>query len=67
MLLGHVTLSVSFVLVIVRSRLLSIGGEYETAAQDLGATRMQAIRTVLLPSADACSLCVRDDHVCCFA
>lgn len=49
MLLGHVTLSVSFVLVIVRSRLLSIGGEYETAAQDLGATRMQAIRTVLLP------------------
>ncbi|HVQ89346.1 MAG TPA: ABC transporter permease [Actinomycetes bacterium] len=49
MLLGHVTFSLSFVLVIVRSRLLSIGGEYETAAQDLGATRMQAIRTILLP------------------
>jgi spermidine/putrescine transport system permease protein len=49
MLLGHVTFSISFVLVIVRSRLLSIGGEYETAAQDLGANRMQAIRTILLP------------------
>jgi spermidine/putrescine transport system permease protein len=49
MLLGHVTFSLSFVLVIVRSRLLSIGGEFETAAQDLGATRMQAIRTILLP------------------
>ena len=49
MLLGHVTFSISFILVIVRSRLVSIGGEYETAAQDLGATRMQAIRTVLIP------------------
>ena len=49
MLLGHVTFSISFVLVIVRSRLLSIGGEFETAAQDLGATRMQAIGTILLP------------------
>jgi spermidine/putrescine transport system permease protein len=49
MLLGHVTFSVSFVLVIVRSRLLSIGGQYEMAGQDLGATRMQAIRTILLP------------------
>jgi spermidine/putrescine transport system permease protein len=49
LLLGHVTFSISYVLVIVRSRLLSIGGEFETAAQDLGATRMQAIRTVLLP------------------
>ena len=48
-LLGHVTFSISFILVIVRSRLLSIGGEFETAAQDLGATRMQAIRTVLVP------------------
>lgn len=49
MLLGHVTFSISFVLVIVRARLVSIGGEFETAAQDLGATRMQAIRTILLP------------------
>ncbi|MEO8328988.1 MAG: ABC transporter permease [Candidatus Nanopelagicales bacterium] len=49
MLLGHVTFSISFILVIVRARLVSIGSEFETAAQDLGATRMQAIRTVLIP------------------
>ena len=49
MLLGHVTVTVSYVLVIVRSRLLSIGGEYEEAARDLGASPMQAIRTVLVP------------------
>jgi spermidine/putrescine transport system permease protein len=49
MLLGHVTFSVSYVLVIVRARLLSIGGEYEEAARDLGASSLQAIRTVLIP------------------
>jgi spermidine/putrescine transport system permease protein len=49
MLLGHVTFTISYVLVIVRSRLLSIGGEYEEAARDLGANSMQAIRTILLP------------------
>jgi spermidine/putrescine transport system permease protein len=49
MLLGHVTFSVSYVLVIVRSRLLSIGGEYEEAARDLGASSLQAIRTILIP------------------
>ncbi|MGI8434861.1 MAG: ABC transporter permease [Nocardioidaceae bacterium] len=49
MLLGHVTFSISYVLVIVRSRLLSIGREYEEAARDLGATSTQAIRTVLIP------------------
>jgi spermidine/putrescine transport system permease protein len=49
MLLGHVTFTVSYVLVIVRSRLLSIGGDYEEAARDLGASPMQAIRTVLIP------------------
>jgi spermidine/putrescine transport system permease protein len=49
MLLGHVTFTVSYVLVIVRSRLLSIGGEYEEAARDLGANSLQAIRTILLP------------------
>ena len=49
LILGHVTFSISFILVIVRGRLVSIGNEFETAAQDLGATRMQAIRTVLLP------------------
>lgn len=49
MVLGHVTFSVSYVLVIVRARLVSIGSEYETAARDLGATSTQALRTVLVP------------------
>ena len=48
-LIGHVTFSISYVVVIVRARLLSIGSEYEIAARDLGASRVQAIRTVLLP------------------
>lgn len=49
MLLGHVTFSISYILVIVRARLLSIGTEFETAARDLGATSMQAIRSILMP------------------
>ena len=49
MLLGHITFSVSYVVVIVRGRLLSIGRDVEEAAQDLGATPVQALRTVLLP------------------
>ena len=49
MLLGHVTFSVSYVLVVVRSRLLAIGGDYEEAGQDLGASPLQAIRTILIP------------------
>jgi spermidine/putrescine transport system permease protein len=49
MLLGHVTFSVSFVLVVVRSRLQSIGPDFEEAARDLGASPLQAIRTILLP------------------
>jgi spermidine/putrescine transport system permease protein len=49
MLLGHVTFSVSYVVVIVRSRLLAIGRDYEEASQDLGASPLQAIRTVLVP------------------
>ncbi len=47
--LGHVTFSISYVVVIVRARLLSVGSEYETAARDLGASPLQAIRTVLIP------------------
>ena len=49
MLLGHVTFSISYVVVIVRGRLLTIGRDLEEAAQDLGATPIQALRTVLLP------------------
>ncbi len=48
-LLGHVTFSISFVVIVVRGRLLSIGREYEEAAQDLGASPIQAVRLVLLP------------------
>jgi spermidine/putrescine transport system permease protein len=46
---GQVTFSLSYVVVIVRSRLASIGPEYEEAARDLGATPWQALRLVLLP------------------
>ena len=47
--IGHITFSLVFVLVIVRGRLLAIGPEYEEAAQDLGASRLQATRLALLP------------------
>jgi spermidine/putrescine transport system permease protein len=46
---GHITFSLVFVLIIVRSRLIAIGPEYEEAARDLGASRLQAVRLVLLP------------------
>jgi len=48
-LIGHVTFTLSFVVIIIRSRLTAIGGQFEEAARDLGATRMQALRLVLLP------------------
>lgn len=48
-LLGHITFTVSYVVIIVRGRLLSIGIHFEEAARDLGATRLQALRMVLLP------------------
>jgi spermidine/putrescine transport system permease protein len=48
-LLGHVTFSISYVVIVVRGRLLSIGKEYEEAAMDLGASPMQAMARVLLP------------------
>jgi spermidine/putrescine transport system permease protein len=47
--IGQVTFSLSYVVVIIRSRLVSIGKEYEEAARDLGATPVQALRLVLLP------------------
>jgi spermidine/putrescine transport system permease protein len=49
MILGHVTFSVSYVVVVVRGRLLTIGRDLEEAAQDLGATPMQSLRTIVLP------------------
>lgn len=48
-LLGHITFTISFVVVIVRGRLAAIGTQYEEAARDLGASRLQAIRLILLP------------------
>jgi spermidine/putrescine transport system permease protein len=48
-LIGQVTFSLSYVVVIIRGRLASIGYEYEEAARDLGATPTQALRLVLLP------------------
>jgi len=46
---GQVTFSLSYVVVIVRGRLASIGSHYEEAARDLGATTFGAMRLVLLP------------------
>jgi spermidine/putrescine transport system permease protein len=48
-ILGHVTFSISFVVVIVRGRLFSIGREYEEAAADLGASPVVALLRVLMP------------------
>ncbi len=47
--LAHITFSISYVTVVVRGRLASMGDEVEQAAMDLGATRWQAVRLVLLP------------------
>jgi spermidine/putrescine transport system permease protein len=47
--LGHVTFSISYVVVIVRGRLFSIGRQYEEAAADLGASPRVALTKVLLP------------------
>jgi len=47
--LGLVTFQVSYPVIVVRARLLSIGKEYEEAAMDLGAPPTQSIRRVLMP------------------
>jgi spermidine/putrescine transport system permease protein len=47
--IGLVTYQLSYAVIIVRARLLSIGKEYEEAAMDLGASPVQAVRRVLLP------------------
>jgi spermidine/putrescine transport system permease protein len=46
---GLVTYQISYPVVIVRARLLTIGKHYEEAARDLGASPWQALRRVLLP------------------
>ena len=46
--LGHITFSISYVTVVVRGRLASLGPEVENAALDLGATRLADV-----PAGDA--------------
>jgi spermidine/putrescine transport system permease protein len=48
--LAHITFSISYVAVVVRGRLASLGAELEEAALDLGATPWQAVRLVTLPA-----------------
>jgi spermidine/putrescine transport system permease protein len=47
--LGLVTWNFSWPAIIVLARLVSVGSSYEEAAADLGASRLQAIRRVLIP------------------
>jgi spermidine/putrescine transport system permease protein len=46
---GLVTFQLSYPVVIVRARLMTIGTQYEQAAVDLGASPLAAVRRVLLP------------------
>jgi spermidine/putrescine transport system permease protein len=46
---GLVTFQLSYPVVIVRARLVTIGKQYEEAAVDLGASPLGAVRRVLLP------------------
>jgi spermidine/putrescine transport system permease protein len=49
LLIAHVMFSISFVVVVVRSRLIGFDRSLEEAAQDLGATPLQTFRYVTLP------------------
>ncbi len=49
-ILAHITFSISYVTVVVRARLASLGPEVEQAAMDLGATQLQTVRLVVLPA-----------------
>ncbi len=49
LVISHIAFSISFVSVVVRSRLDGMDEKLEEAAQDLGATRWQAFRHVTLP------------------
>jgi spermidine/putrescine transport system permease protein len=48
--IAHITFSISYVTIVVRARLVSVGREVEEAALDLGAKRWQSVRLVLLPA-----------------
>jgi spermidine/putrescine transport system permease protein/putrescine transport system permease protein len=49
-IIAHITFSISYVTVVVRARLASLHPEVEQAAMDLGATRMETVRLVVLPA-----------------
>jgi spermidine/putrescine transport system permease protein len=49
LLIAHVMFSISFVVVVVRSRLIGFDRSLEEAAADLGATPLAIFRTVTLP------------------
>jgi spermidine/putrescine transport system permease protein len=48
-IIAHITFSISYVTVIVRGRLVALNREVEEAAMDLGATRLQTLRLVVVP------------------
>jgi spermidine/putrescine transport system permease protein/putrescine transport system permease protein len=49
-IIAEITFSISYVTVILRSRVAALNPELEEAAMDLGATRWQALRLVTLPA-----------------
>jgi spermidine/putrescine transport system permease protein len=49
-IIAHITFSISYVTVVVRARLASLNPEVEQAALDLGASRIQTLRLVVLPA-----------------
>jgi spermidine/putrescine transport system permease protein len=49
MIIGHITFQISFVALVVRSRLVSIGREVEEAARDLFASTPFLLRRVTIP------------------
>jgi spermidine/putrescine transport system permease protein/putrescine transport system permease protein len=62
LILAELTFSISYVTVILRSRVSALNPEIEQAAMDLGCTRFQAVRLVtlptLLPAVLACGLLI---------
>jgi spermidine/putrescine transport system permease protein len=48
-IVGHVTWSIPYVVVVLRGRIFGIGTELEEAAMDLGAPPLDALRRVMLP------------------
>jgi spermidine/putrescine transport system permease protein len=49
LLIAHIMFSISFVVIVVRSRLIGFDRSLEEAARDLGATPLQTFRYVTLP------------------